>query len=95
MARKMLTSALQLRPGRRAEPEFGPRGAPRTVDHTTIADRAECVEIEAYQTYGIGESRWSDDEYRLPPGAAVLVILGLSLLTWGVILALLFAIFGQ
>jgi hypothetical protein len=67
----------------------------RTVDHTTIADRAGCVEIEAYQNYAIDESRRSDDEYRLPPGAAVLVILGLSLLTWGGILALLFAIFGQ
>ena len=85
MAREMFTSARQLRPGRRAEPEFGPRGAPRTW----------CVEIEAYQNYAIGESRWSDDEYRLPPGAAVLVIVGLSLLAWGVILAPLFAIFRQ
>jgi hypothetical protein len=95
MAREMFTSALQFRAGRHAEPEFGPRSAPRTVNHTTIADRAGGVEIEAYQNYAIGESRRSDDEYRLPPGAAVLVILGLSLFIWGVILAPLFAISRQ
>jgi hypothetical protein len=76
MAREMFTSGLQLRPGRRVELEFGSRTAPRTVNHTTIADRAGCVEIEAHQNYAIGESRRSDDEYRLPPGGAVLVILG-------------------
>jgi hypothetical protein len=51
----MITSALQLRPGR-VEPEFGRRGAPRTVKHTTIADGAGCVETEAYQNYAIGEA---------------------------------------
>jgi hypothetical protein len=95
MAREMFGNVLQLRPGRRVEPEFSSRSAPRTVNHTTIAYRAGYVEIEAHQNYAIGESRWSDDEYRLPPGAAVLVILVLSLLTWGVFLAPLFAIFRQ
>jgi hypothetical protein len=52
------------------------------------------VEIETSQNYAIGESRRSN-EYRLPPGAAVLVALGLSLLLWGVILVPLFAIFHR
>jgi F420-0:gamma-glutamyl ligase-like protein len=52
------------------------------------------VEIETSQNYAIGERRWSD-EYRLPPGGAVLVIVGLSHVAWGVILGPLFAIFRQ
>jgi hypothetical protein len=51
-------------------------------------------EIDFSQNYAIGESQRSN-EYRLPPGAAILVILGLSLLAWGVILVLLFAIFHR
>ena len=91
----MFTSARQLRLGRRrAEPEFGPRSAPQTVDHTTIVDRSRPVEIETSQNYAIGESNRSN-EYRLPPGVAILVILVLSILSWGVILVPLFAIFHR
>jgi hypothetical protein len=52
------------------------------------------VEIETSQNYVIGESQRSN-EYRLPPGAAILVILGLSILSWAVILVPLFAIFAR
>ena len=95
----MFTTARQLRLGRRrAEPEFGPRSAPQTVDHTTIVDRPRpfemSVEIETSQNYAIGESNRSN-EYRLPPGVAILVILVLSILSWGVILVPLFAIFHR
>jgi hypothetical protein len=95
----MVTTARQLRLGRRrAEPEFGPRSAPHTVDHTTIIDRPRpfemSVEIETSQNYAIGESNRSN-EYRLPPGVAILVILVLSILSWGVILVPLFAIFHR
>jgi hypothetical protein len=95
----MFTSARQLRLGRRrAEPEFGPRSAPRTVDHTTIVDRPRpfemSVEIKTSQNYAIGESNRSN-EYRLPAGVAILVILVLSILSWGVILVPLFAIFHR
>ena len=95
----MFTTARQLRLGRRrAEPELGPRSAPQTVDHTTIVDRPRpfemSVEIDTSQNYAIGESHRSN-EYRLPPGVAILVILVLSILSWGVILVPLFAIFHR
>jgi hypothetical protein len=83
----MFTSVRQLRLGRRrAEPEFGAQSAPQTVDHTTIVDRPrpfeKSVEIETSQNYAIGESNRSN-QYRLPPGVAILVILVLSILSWG------------
>ena len=95
----MFTSARQLRLGRRrAEPEFGPRSAPQTVDHTTIVDRPRpfemSVEIETSHNYAIGESNRSN-EYRLPPGVAILLILVMSILSWGVILVPLFAVFHR
>jgi hypothetical protein len=52
------------------------------------------VEIETSQTYAIGESQ-RFNEYRLPPGVAILVILVLSVLSWGVILVPLFAMFHR
>ena len=95
----MFTSARQLRLGRRrAEPKFGPQSAPQTVDHTTTVDRPRpfemSVEVETSQNYVIGESQRSN-EYRLPPSAAILLILVLSILSWGVILVPLFAIFAR
>ena len=95
----MFTSARQLRLGRRrAESKFGARSAPQTVDHTTIVDRPRpvelSVEIETSQNYAIGESQRSS-EYRLPPSVAILLILVLSILSWGVILVPLFAIFAR
>ena len=95
----MFTSARQLRVGRRrAEPEFGRRSAPQTIDPTTIVDRSRpfemSLEIESSQNYTIGESNRSN-EYRLPPAVAILVILVLSILSWGVILVPLFAIFAR
>jgi hypothetical protein len=94
----MFTSVRQLRVGRRAESKFGPRSAPQTVDRTTIVGRPrpfeESVEIETSQNYATGESQRSN-EYRLPPSAAILLILVLSILSWGVILVPLFAIFAR
>jgi hypothetical protein len=52
------------------------------------------VEIETSQNYAIRESNRSN-EYRLPPSVAILLILVLSILSWGVILVPLFAIFAR
>jgi hypothetical protein len=42
-----------------------------------------------------GRERASAEDYRLPPGSALLATFGLSLLAWGLVLVPLVAIFHQ
>ena len=42
-----------------------------------------------------GRQLASTEEYRLPPGSALLVIFGLSLVAWGLVLVPLFVIFHE
>ena len=48
----------------------------------------------SYQNYAAGERARVDDD-RLPPGPALLVTVGLSLLAWGFVLVPLVAILHQ